>query len=63
MGRLSSFAEKCRDLINGKEAISTLLDSIIVWMENTLETKFDMQEMISFTALHALGSSHDDGSP
>ena len=54
MGRLPSFAEKCRDLINAKHYY---LDG------EYARIKFDVQEMISFTALHALGRSHDDGSP
>lgn len=56
---LFSFAGKCWALINGKEAISPLLESIIVRMEDTVETKFDVQEMIFFATLHANGGSKD----
>ena len=54
-GTLCDFAVKCRDLINGKETISPLLESIIVGMENTLEIKFDDQERIFFTVLQSNG--------
>ena len=54
-GTLCDFAVKCRDLINGKETISPLLESIIVGMEHTLEIKFDDQERIFFTVLQSNG--------